>query len=103
MRAVDDSAWPAFTAVVEGSNGLFGGCWCVGKHREPDEGDTAPKRECDRVRAGAVHAHAAVVFGGGAGSADACTGYGSGAAVGRGCSAAGAVGAPVSVAGGGAA
>jgi len=65
VRALDDSTWPAFAALVERNNGIFGGCWCMGMHPKPDAGDTAPKRERkhDRVRTGA--AHAALVFDGG--------------------------------------
>jgi GNAT superfamily N-acetyltransferase len=64
IRALDESTWPAFAALVEGNNGIFGGCWCMGFHpKEATEGTApTPKRQqkLDRVRAGT--AHAALVF-----------------------------------------
>jgi hypothetical protein len=62
VRALDESSWPAFAALVERNNGIFGGCWCMGFH--PQDDSEAPKRErkLERVRAGT--AHAALVFDG---------------------------------------
>jgi GNAT superfamily N-acetyltransferase len=66
VRALDDSTWPAFAALVERNNGVFGGCWCMGFHPEGVGRDTTPElnreRKLERVRAGT--AHAALVFAG---------------------------------------
>jgi len=69
VKALDESTWPAFAALVERNNGVFGGCWCMGFH-EDAKGREPPKRErkLARVRAGA--AHAALVFDG-----DDCLGW----------------------------
>ena len=72
IRALDESTWDAFAALVEANNGVFGGCWCIGFH--PEGGDRAAtaaanrERKLERVRAGT--AHAALVFEG-----DACVGW----------------------------
>ncbi len=34
VRPLDESTWPAFAALVEHNNGIFGGCWCIGFHPE---------------------------------------------------------------------
>jgi hypothetical protein len=34
VRPLDESTWPAFAALVERNNGIFGGCWCMGFHPE---------------------------------------------------------------------
>jgi hypothetical protein len=34
VRPLDESTWPAFAALVERNNGIFGGCWCMGVHPE---------------------------------------------------------------------
>ena len=72
VKALDESTWDAFAALVEANNGIFGGCWCMGFHPEDDShADAAePNRErkLDRVRAGT--AHAALVFDG-----DDCVGW----------------------------
>jgi hypothetical protein len=68
VRPLDESTWPAFAALVERNNGIFGGCWCMGFHPEGVGGkDTTPElnrdRKLARVRAGTTHA--ALVFDGG--------------------------------------
>ncbi len=64
VRPLDESTWPAFAALVERNNGIFGGCWCMGFHPEDaDRRATAEQnrdRKLARVRAGT--AHAALVF-----------------------------------------
>jgi hypothetical protein len=64
IRALDESTWPAFAALVECNNGIFGGCWCMGFHPKETTGGSAPtpkrQQKLDRVRAGT--AHAALVF-----------------------------------------
>ncbi len=69
IKALDESTWDAFAALVEANNGIFGGCWCMGFH--PDGvgvGETKKKRKEDLVRTGT--AHAALVFDG-----DKCLGW----------------------------
>jgi GNAT superfamily N-acetyltransferase len=67
VGALDEFTWPAFAALVECNNGVFGGCWCMGFHPEGvGKGTTAAlnrERKHERVRAGT--AHAALVFEGG--------------------------------------
>jgi GNAT superfamily N-acetyltransferase len=62
--ALDERTWPAFAALVERNNGVWGGCWCIGFHAEgcrTVEENRAAKEE--RVRTGDTHA--ALVFDGG--------------------------------------
>jgi 2-polyprenyl-6-methoxyphenol hydroxylase-like FAD-dependent oxidoreductase len=72
VRPLDESTWPAFAALVERNNGIFGGCWCMGFHPEGVGKDTTAElnrdRKLARVRAGT--AHAALVFDG-----DDCLGW----------------------------
>jgi GNAT superfamily N-acetyltransferase len=67
VKALDESTWDAFAALVERNNGVFGGCWCMGFHPEGVGKETTPElnreRKLERVRAGT--AHAALVFDGG--------------------------------------
>src|SRR5688572_8885016 len=66
IRPLTTETWPAFDALVERHNGIFGGCWCIWFH--PDcaergqgaEGNRALKRKL--VDEG--KAHAALVFDG---------------------------------------
>src|SRR5690348_476501 len=64
IKALDETTWDAFAALVEENNGVFGGCWCIGFH--PEGGDrqtTAEQNRCmklERVRQGTTHA--ALVF-----------------------------------------
>jgi GNAT superfamily N-acetyltransferase len=66
VKALDESTWDAFAALVERNNGVFGGCWCIGFHPEgADKNTTATlnrERKRERVRAGTTHA--ALVFDG---------------------------------------
>jgi hypothetical protein len=71
VEALDESTWPAFAALVERHNGIFGGCWCMGFHADDDKANRAAlnrERKLARVRAGT--AHAALVFDG-----DDCLGW----------------------------
>jgi len=72
VKPLDESTWPAFAALVERNNGVFGGCWCMGFHAEGVGKDTTAAQNCERkherVRAGT--AHAALVFDG-----DDCLGW----------------------------
>jgi GNAT superfamily N-acetyltransferase len=64
IRPLDESTWPAFAALVEHNNGIFGGCWCIAFHPEGAARQATAElnrdRKLARVRAGT--AHAALVF-----------------------------------------
>ncbi len=64
VRALDDSTWPTFAALVERNGGMVAGCWCMAFHPESaGKGGQAKlnrDRKLRRVRAGT--AHAALVF-----------------------------------------
>jgi GNAT superfamily N-acetyltransferase len=65
IRALDETTWDAFAALVEQNNGVFGGCWCLGFHPEDNKTLTPAerrRRKLKRVREGT--AHAALVFDG---------------------------------------
>jgi len=66
VRPLEESTWPAFAALVEANNGVFGGCWCMGFHPEGVGKETTAEQNCqrkhERVREGT--AHAALVFDG---------------------------------------
>jgi hypothetical protein len=32
IKALDETTWDAFAALVEANNGIFDGCWCMGFH-----------------------------------------------------------------------
>ena len=72
VKALDESTWSAFAALVECNNGVFGGCWCMGFHPEGVGKDSTPaqnrERKLSRVLSGT--AHAALVFDG-----DDCVGW----------------------------
>jgi GNAT superfamily N-acetyltransferase len=64
IKALNETTWDAFAALVDRNNGVFGGCWCLGFH--PEGGDKSltaaqrRQRKLERVREGT--AHAALVF-----------------------------------------
>ena len=65
-KPLTEATWPAFAALVERNNGVWGGCWCMGFHEEGVGRHTTPEqnrseKEC-RVREG--RAYAALVFDG---------------------------------------
>jgi GNAT superfamily N-acetyltransferase len=72
IKALDETTWDAFSALVEHNNGVFGGCWCMGFHPEGVGKETTAElnrtRKLERVRAGTTHA--ALVFDG-----DDCVGW----------------------------
>ena len=72
VKALDNSTWDAFAALVDRNGGVFGGCWCMGFHPKGVGKETTPelnrKRKFERVRAGTTHA--ALVFDG-----DDCLGW----------------------------
>lgn len=66
VKPLDESTWPAFALLVEKHNGVWGGCWCMGFHKDGIvKGRTfaqqKAEKEC-RVREGRTHA--ALVFDG---------------------------------------
>jgi GNAT superfamily N-acetyltransferase len=65
IRALDESTWDAFAALVRANGGIFGGCWCMGFHPEAGSGSAEGNQanKLARVRAGTTHA--ALVFDGG--------------------------------------
>ena len=70
VKALDSSTWPAFAALVERNNGVFGGCWCTGFHGDLVRGDPARNRAAKQERVRDGRAHAALVFDG-----DDCLGW----------------------------
>jgi hypothetical protein len=66
VKALDETTWAAFAALVDRNNGVFGGCWCMGFHQEGVGKGTTPdlnrERKLSRVKEG--RAHAALVFDG---------------------------------------
>lgn len=66
VAVLDERTWPAYAALLERHNGVFGGCWCTWFHTMPAEktrvaADNRALRE-ERVLAGT--SRAAVVFSG---------------------------------------
>ena len=74
VAALDASTWPAYRALIELNNGVFGGCWCLGFHTEgAAKGQVRTfetKRELKHARVLAGTTHAALVFDG-----DDCVGW----------------------------
>jgi len=72
VKALGETTWDAFAALVEQNNGVFGGCWCLGFHPDGGDKELTPAqrrdRKLERVRSGT--AHAALVFDG-----DDCLGW----------------------------
>ena len=67
VKALDQSTWAAFAALVERNNGIFGGCWCMGFHPEQPwtnvtQERVAQKRAAKEQRVREGKAHAALVF-----------------------------------------
>jgi len=65
-QPLNTATWDAFAKLVEKSNGVWGGCWCMGFHEEGFGKERSAEKnkhnkEC-RVRKGT--AHAALVFDG---------------------------------------
>ena len=63
VKPLSTETWPAFSALVERHNGVWGGCWCLEFHVDGKERGShrREKKEC-HVRNGT--AHAALVFDG---------------------------------------
>src|SRR5579862_6669801 len=75
VKALNESTWAAFAALVERNNGIFGGCWCMGFHPAQTftgvaQERVAQKRAAKEQRVREGRAHAALVFEG-----DDCVGW----------------------------
>lgn len=65
IRALDESTWPAFVALVEHCGGFPSGCWCMAFHEKgADKHEMSLNRERKRTRVVEGTAHAALVFDG---------------------------------------
>ena len=64
VKALDQSTWAAFAALVERNNGIFGGRWCMGFHPQESWTGVAQKRAAKEQRVREGKAHAALVFDG---------------------------------------
>lgn len=64
VKPLDTSTWPAFAALVERHNGVWGGCWCMGFHPESFQGSPDANRAAKERRVRAGSAHAVLVFDG---------------------------------------
>ena len=62
VKALDQSTWAAFAALVERNNGIFGGCWCMGFHPKGSWTGVAQKRDAKEQRVRDGQAHASLVF-----------------------------------------
>jgi len=62
-KALDETTWPDFAALVEANNGVWGGCWCMWYHGKEDaEKDPEEKRKLKECRVREGRAHAALVY-----------------------------------------
>ena len=43
LAPLSPETWPAFDALVQRHNGIFGGCWCIGFHPDGPERGQARK------------------------------------------------------------
>ena len=66
VRALDNETWPAFAALAEAHNGVWGGCWCLAFHpKSPDMGKSVDgNRRIKQRLVESGDAHAALVFDG---------------------------------------
>src|SRR5690242_5764448 len=67
IKALDESTWAPYAALIERNTGVFGGCWCMGFHPEKFGGrDASAERNRDTklARVRAATAHASLVFDG---------------------------------------
>ena len=62
IRPLDASTWAAFAELAERNNGVYGGCWCLGYHRELSWTSAAQNRAGKERRVREGRAHAALVF-----------------------------------------
>lgn len=64
VKPLDESTWDAFDKLVESDGGVWGGCWCIGFHMDPNgpKGQLRPHRESKRRLVCEGRAEAALVF-----------------------------------------
>ena len=69
---LDSTTWPLFADLVERSNGVWGGCWCMGFHDEGvNSGTTSEQNRANKLRrVDDGTTHAALVLDG-----DQCVGW----------------------------
>ena len=65
VKALDESTWDAFAALVERNNGVFGGCWCIGFHPEGLAGTAEDHRIAKREHTDRGTVHQVLVYDGG--------------------------------------
>ena len=63
---LNENTWPAFAKLVEENGGIFGGCWCIAFHLNPqgEKGQCKPYRETKERLVREGKAKAALVFSG---------------------------------------
>jgi GNAT superfamily N-acetyltransferase len=66
VTELNETTWPAFAALVERHNGVWGGCWCMGFHDKSEDNSDASVSKRDRKmrRVCEGRAHAALVMDG---------------------------------------
>ncbi|MEP6649128.1 MAG: GNAT family N-acetyltransferase [Lapillicoccus sp.] len=64
VKALTSDTWPQFADLVERSNGVWGGCWCMGFHEEGVGREAAVQRADKEARVRDDRAHAALVLDG---------------------------------------
>lgn len=66
VRPLDLSSWEAYDRFIEAEGGVWGGCWCIGFHFDPDgpKGQLRPHRENKERLVREGRAQAALVFDG---------------------------------------
>jgi GNAT superfamily N-acetyltransferase len=62
VAPLTEATWPAFEALVEANNGIFGGCWCIGFHPEGCAETAALNRDRKFQRVLEGSTHSALVF-----------------------------------------
>lgn len=64
IRTLDGSTWKDFDHLVERDGGVWGGCWCIGFHLNPQggKGQCKPYRETKERLVYEGRAHAALVY-----------------------------------------
>lgn len=67
VRMLDERTWPEFARLVEANGGIWGGCWCISFHLDPNgpKGQCKPYRETKEQLVREGRAQAAMVFEGG--------------------------------------
>jgi len=66
IKALDESTWDAFAAMMERHNGVFGGCWCTWFHTMSADKERTyePNQRLKECLVDENRAHAALVFDG---------------------------------------